>query len=259
MSEHKKYINYVNTNYKLSEDINFNLIFDSLMEFCLKFNSEKFGINYSKSNFFIHIKGGASIKYKLDRYGLLSEKITDDIDIVIVPFENNPNIRIKLIEEFAISLKKELPNFDWKYKISDKSTKFYLNGIKIFDIVFYDNINPWYKVFHDNQDRKVFKKINKHNSVHDYFEKLKKKFESNIYNFEDLEKVTFTSIEFEYNNIITLKKYFKNIYNNLNIKMKEENVSENLIFNQKNKIKNKIINYDKKLFYLTHIMIDNNF
>jgi hypothetical protein len=232
------------------------------MEFCLKFNSEKFGINYSKSKFFIHLKGGASIKYKLNRYGLLSEKITNDIDIVIVPFENNPNIRIKLIEEFTTSLRKEFPNFVFTYKIGDKSTKLYLHNNKVFDIVFYDTILPWYKLYDNCQDKKVFKKINKNNSVHDYFDNLKKIFESNLDNFENLEKVTFTSLEFEYNNIILLKKHYKKMYNDI-IKKIKENTSDITIYNQnilkKNKIKNKIINYNKKLFYLTHIMIDNNF
>jgi hypothetical protein len=64
---------------------------------CYKFNRYKFGKNYSKSKCFIHIWGGASIKYKMNRYGLFDKNITNDIDIVIVPFENNPDIRIKLI------------------------------------------------------------------------------------------------------------------------------------------------------------------
>jgi len=178
MSEHKKYIKYVDSYYKLSEDINFNSIFDSLMEFCLQFNRYKFGKNYSSSKCFVHIRGGSSIKYKMNRYGLLDNNITNDVDIIIVPFENNPNIRIKLIEEFDIALKKAFPKYMWRYTIENLLTRFYINNTKIFDIVFYDIVKPWFKNFENDALilGQIMNKLNKYNSVDDYFNNLKKLF-----------------------------------------------------------------------------------
>ena len=258
MSEYFNYINYINDNLKLSnkEEINFDLLFDSFMDFCMKFNKSKFGKNYSSSKCFIHIRGGASIKYKFNRYGLFDKNITNDIDIIIIPFENNTTVRIKLIEKFAIALKKELPKYTWTYKINNKVTIFYLNNLKIFDIVFYDNIKPWFNDFNDSQDKKVLS--SNYNKIDDYFNSLKKLFEFKLDNQEILEKVTFTSLEYEYQSLKLLidlynKKYIEDIK-----KLKDNNASEIKIYNQKLNIKNKIHRYNKKLFYLSHIMVHNN-
>lgn len=250
-----KCIDYLNNYYKFNEDIDFNITFDSLINFCLNFNKKNFGKNYSKSNFFIHIKGGSSIKYKLNNYyGNLNQKITDDIDITLVPFENNPNVRIRLIEELFIALKKEFPKFIWKYKMFERTTKIYLYGKIIFDIVFYDNIKPWYNDFDDNSDQYVLSNI----SIDDYFSNLKKLFESKLYSQEILEKVTFTSYEFEYQSLKLLIKFYEKKYiediNKLKI-----NATQKEIYEYKKKYKNKIGIYKKKLFYLTYIMINNDF
>lgn len=260
MSEHKKYIKYVDSYYKLSEDINFNSIFDSLMEFCLQFNRYKFGKNYSSSKCFVHIRGGSSIKYKMNRYGLLDNNITNDIDIIIVPFENNPNIRIKLIEEFDIALKKAFPKYMWRYTIENLLTRFYINNTKIFDIVFYDIVKPWFKNFENDALilGQIMNKLNKYNSVDDYFNNLKKLFESKLENQEILEKVTFTSFEYEYQSLKLLINYYEKKYIE-DIKKLKENTTLKEIYEYKKKYKNKIGIYKRKLFYLTYIIINNNF
>ncbi len=255
MSQYNDYINYINNNLKLpiKDDFNFDLVFDALMEFCLKFNKNKFGKNYSTSKCFIHIRGGASIKYKFNRYGLFDKNITNDIDIVMIPFENNPNVRIKLIEKFAVALKKELPKYMWTYKINKKVTMFYLNNLKIFDVVFYDNIKPWFNDFNDSQDKKVLS--NNYNSIDDYFSDLKKLFESKLDNQETLEKVTFTSLEYEYQSLKLLINFYNKKYIEDIKKLKNNNASEIEIYDKKLNIKNKIYRYNKKLFYLSHMMI----
>jgi hypothetical protein len=261
MSEHKKYIKYVDSYYKLSEDINFNSIFDSLMEFCLQFNRYKFGKNYSNSKCFVHIRGGSSIKYKMNRYGLLDNNITNDVDIIIVPFENNPNIRIKLIEEFAIALKKAFPKYMWRYTIENLLTRFYINNFKIFDIVFYDMVKPWFKNFENDALilGQIMNRLNKYKSVDNYFNNLKKLFESKLENQEILEKVTFTSFEYEYQSLKLLINYYEKKYIEDVKKLKEENATPKEIYEYKKKNKNKIGTYKKKLFYLTYIMVNNNF
>jgi len=258
MTEYFNYLNYITNNLKLSnkEEINFDLVFNALMEFCLKFNKNKFGKNYSTSKCFIHIRGGASIKYKFNRYGLFDKDITNDIDIIMIPFENNPNVRIKLIEKFAIALKKELPKYMWTYKINKTVTKFYLNNLKIFDVVFYDNVQPWFNDFDDSQDKKNLSY--NYNSIDDYFSSLKKLFEFKLDNQETLEKVTFTSLEYEYQSLKLLINFYNKKYIEDIKKLKDKNASEIEIYDKKQNIKNKIHRYNKKLFYLSHMMIYNN-
>jgi hypothetical protein len=258
MSEYNQYINHISNNLKISkkDDINFDLVFDSLMNFCLKFNNYKFGKNYSKSKYFIHIWGGASLKYKMNRYGLNVNNITSDIDVVFVPFENNPNIRIKLVEKFIYGLKKELPNYMWRYTIDNMLVRIYLNNIKIFDVVFYDKIRPWYLDFKNDNMIIVIKKLNL--TVDEYFENLKKMFEYDLVNQEILEKVTFTSLEFDYYTILLLMDMYDKKYIDDIKKLKEENANPIKIYEQKKFIKNKMVSYKKKLFYLTHMMTHNN-
>ena len=260
MTEYLSYINFINNYNKLQklENINFDLLFNSLMDYCMKFNSDNFGKNYSSSKCFVHIWGGASIKYKMNMYGLNIDRITSDIDIIIIPFENNPDIRIKLIEEFTNGLKKELPNFMWTHKIGNLITRLYLNENKIIDIVFYDNINPWYK---DYQQTDIFtsviRNLYKFKSVDEYFIHLKKLFESELIDNQKLQKVTFTSIEFDYQSLKLLIELYNYKYINEIKKMKEKNVPDKEIYNMKKLIKNKIRKYRKKLFYITHMMIYN--
>jgi hypothetical protein len=261
MTEFSNYITFINKYLKLSTltNTNFDYLFDSLIEYCIKFNSDKFGQNYSSTKCFIYIKGGASIKYKMNRYGLHSDGITSDIDIIIVPFENNPDIRIKLIEEFTNGLRKKLPDFTWTFKIGNTITTLYLNETKIFDIGFYDNVNPWFK---DYQLTDIFqgvvKKLNQFKSVDEYFVHLKKIFESDFNNYETLEKVTFTSLEFDYYSLIFLIELYTNKYVNEIKKLKKKNALKKEIYDIKKKMKNKIQHFKNQLFYITHMMLYNN-
>lgn len=232
MNKNLEYNNYLVLN---PDKYNFDNLFDDLIEFCLEYNNNKFGINYSDSNGFIHIKGGSSIKYKMKKKGLPSNNITDDIDIIMVPFENNPEIRIKLVDEFMDQLKKKFYKFYCSYEIDNTLIKIYLNYVRIFDIVFYDNVRPFYKEFNCLIWPNVTKKLN-FNSVDDYFIQLKDKFKSDLNNFNTLENVTFTSLEFDKNYLILLLKKFK----------KELNKSTDNI----NFYKNKIIRDSKKLKYI---------
>lgn len=240
MNKNLEYNNYLVLN---PDEYNFDNLFDELIEFCLEYNYNKFGINYSSSKCFIHVKGGSSIKYKMKKNGLPNDNITDDIDIIMVPFENNPEIRIKLVEEFIDELKKKFNKFYCSYKINNKLVEIYLNYVKIFDIVFYDNVRPFYKDFNCLKWQKITKKL-KYNSVDDYFNQLKNKFRLDLDNFNTLENVTFTSLEFDkYYTILLLQKFKKELNNPTN----------NIDFYQ-----NKIIKDSKKLKYINLILLQVN-
>jgi hypothetical protein len=261
MTEYTNYIKFINKHLKLSTPKNsdFDSLFDSLIQYCIKFNSDKFGQNYSSTKCFIHIKGGASIKYKMNKYGLHSEGITPDIDIIVVPFENNPDIRIKLIEEFVYGLRKDLVDFMWTFKTENNITQIYLNGNKIFDMVFYDNINPWYKYYEQTDIFPgVIKKLNKFKSVDEYFVHLKKLFETDFNNYEILEEVTFTSLEFDNESLIQLIEKDKSKYISQIRKLKDSKASDKNIYDIKQRMKNKIGKYEKKLYYVTHMLNFNN-
>ena len=236
MNKNLEYNNYLVLN---PDKYNFDNLFDNLIEFCLEYNNNKFGINYSSSKCFIHIKGGSSIKYKMKKKGLPNDNITDDIDIIMVPFENNPEIRIKLVEEFMDELKKKFNNFSCSYEFDNKLFQIYMNYVKIFDIVFYDNVRPFYKDFNCSIWTNIIKKL-KFNSVDEYFIQLKNKFKSDLNNFNTLENVTFTSLEFDKNYLILLLlKYNKEL---------------NKTIDKVNFYKNKIIKDSKKLKYINLLL-----
>jgi hypothetical protein len=232
-------LEYDNYSVLKPDEYNFDNLFDKLIDFCLEYNYSKSGKNYSSSKCFIHIKGGASIKYKMKKSGLPNNKITDDIDIILVPFENNPEIRIKLVEEFMDELKKKFNNFSCSYEFDNKLFQIYMNYVKIFDIVFYDNVRPFYKDFNCSIWTNIIKKL-KFNSVDEYFIQLKNKFKSDLNNFNTLENVTFTSLEFDKNYLILLLlKYNKEL---------------NKTIDKVNFYKNKIIKDSKKLKYINLLL-----
>ena len=102
----------------------------------------------------------------------------------------------------------------WRYTIENLLTRFYINNTKIFDIVFYDIVKPWFKNFENDALilGQIMNKLNKYNSVDDYFNNLKKLFESKLENQEILEKVTFTSFEYEYQSLKLLINYYEKKY-----------------------------------------------
>jgi len=175
----------------------------------------------------------------MKKSGLPNNNITDDIDIILVPFENNPEIRIKLVEEFMDELKKKFNNFSCSYEFDNKLFQIYMNYVKIFDIVFYDNIRPFYQDFNCNIWSNIIKKL-KFNSVDEYFIQLKNKFKSDLNNFNTLENVTFTSLEFDKNYLILLLlKYNKEL---------------NKTIDKVNFYKNKITKDSKKLKYINLLL-----
>jgi len=175
----------------------------------------------------------------MKKSGLPNNNITDDIDIILVPFENNPEIRIKLVEEFMDELKKKFNNFSCSYEFDNKLFQIYMNYVKIFDIVFYDNVRPFYQDFNCNIWSNIIKKL-KFNSVDEYFIQLKNKFKSDLNNFNTLENVTFTSLEFDKNYLILLLlKYNKEL---------------NKTIDKVNFYKNKITKDSKKLKYINLLL-----
>ncbi len=260
MTEYNNYIKYINNNLKLSKQakINFDDLFDQLMSYCLEYNKEKFGLNYSSTKCFIHVKGGACIKYNMIKLGLDSKETTDDIDLIMVPFENNPNIRIKLIEEFIDGLKKKFNKYMWTFEADNKLTQIYLNDMKIFDIVFYDSIDPWYNHFVGGY---IFPTVIKNlgsgekQDTEEYFNKLKKLFESDYTNIKTLEEVTFTSLKYNKQALLLIKENVKDIYT------KQINELKKLSGNHEKEIReieltlvNRINRYNQKLEYVNKML-----
>ena len=249
-TEYGEYIKYINENLKILKPANhdFDSLFDSLIKYCFEYNYGKFGQNYLKTKSFVHIKGGSSIKYKMNKKGLPSNMITNDIDLIMVPFEDNPEIRIKLIEEFVDGLKKKFDGFSCTFKNhGNKLVEIYINCNKIFDIVFYDKISPWYKEYDCDIFSDAISKLKKNSSVDDYFMNLKILFESDLNNFKTLEKVTFTPIEFDkFSLILILEKFNRSLNNIILDKM-----------SNKKEIADKIKRDEKKLYYINFMLINN--
>lgn len=95
----KKYMKYRGKYHNLYNKIGGNLFEDLFTEFinyCLYYNSlgkeliDTFGYGF---NNFVHIKGGSSIKYFINKHNVSSPNITSDLDILLIPGEDNDAIK----------------------------------------------------------------------------------------------------------------------------------------------------------------------
>jgi hypothetical protein len=225
--------NYVTTYLKIKETkLNFESLFNPLINFILKHNKKHFKKNNNEYKYFIHVIGGASIKYNVEKYNVKMNNLTYDIDINIVPLENIPNMKIAVINHISQSLKKEFPNFYISIEYLHNAVSILINGIKTFDLMFIDNYN---KI--SSEYAKILINYYRYNNIKNYFDNLIKIY-SNNYTLENLEKITFSSLDLELEVMNPLINYFEN-------KIKEKTDIKKI-----NDLKNKINRYNKKLEYI---------
>ena len=137
---------YIHDN-KDNKIFNFNEMFDSIIDYCVEFNK------HSKLGF-IHIFGGASIKYYINKNKINNNYLTSDIDGSIICFYNDDDNKLKLINSFVNGLKITFPCYIWKYEIRNNHLldysnhlelipifiKIYVNNYKLFELTIY-NLN----------------------------------------------------------------------------------------------------------------------
>lgn len=152
----KKYLKYKNKYIKLKEQIagstfsdffetNFIDIIDCIKEYNIdELRLDDMGIG---TNSFIHVKGGASIKYHMIQLEKREHiNITSDIDIFLVNLdeddENNEEKKQKIdknISKLLDKIRNKLPGSTWEVVNSNGLYIITVNGHNIIDITIYDD------------------------------------------------------------------------------------------------------------------------
>jgi len=181
-------------NSTLNINLLYETVFSLIINYCKKFNK----IN-KKENLIIHVKGGSSIKYHLIKRGIDTNLITNDFDLLLI----KPNYMLDnyALNYFLNGLQQDLSSYIIKYEgLLDGINNFFkisLDDTFIIDLTIYQNNS-----FNDsvtNMFSYAAKKTGSSNT-HDYVSRLVEYYNTNTENLNDevIERITFTSLPFEY-------------------------------------------------------------
>ncbi len=172
------------------QQINFEEIYPAIIEFIISYNqkqkefmSEPYDELFDEVNY-AHIKGGASIKYHLNKLGINTDGITNDIDILFLI--DDPKEGEDRVNSFYQDLKFRFPDINWNIINLNGLYTIQINGVNLIDITIYDpnfDINDETSMFGYALKRLGF------NNIQDYFKTIA---QSN-----DIQVISFTSIQFE--------------------------------------------------------------
>lgn len=185
---YKKYLKY-KYKYKILQlgGYNFETLYKDLMNFCINYNKSRYLINeIFDEKIILHIKGGASIKYYMNKKNIDSTNITSDIDILILS-DNNDIDKENTVSELYNELSENFKQYNWNYKIFNGLYNICIDNYCIFDITFINTL--------ENTEDSMFLYAVKslgYNNIHEYADYILSLSQ------ENLEKVTFTSLKFEY-------------------------------------------------------------
>lgn len=187
--------------------IDFEKIYENIIRFIISYNKiqmvnkDLFGeINY------LHIKGGASIKYHLNEAKILTKDITNDIDILFLI--DNIEEKKERIDTFFLTLKstKYFKNFDWNLNYSNGLYVIQKDNINLIDITIYDpnfDIKDETSIFGYALQKLRF------NNIEQYYNTIVKS--------DNIKLISFTSLKFELFStekaIQVYENYIKNIPN----------------------------------------------
>ena len=191
MNIEQKYLKYKNKYLKLKNQSGgtlFEILFYSIIKYCIEYNENAVDMKELLGyNFFVHIKGGASIKYHLMKQELpihLHQGITSDIDMYFVSRPDKVDEDIRL---FLFQLQNKFRDYDWSPSVNNGLITISVNGVNIIDITIYTDtyVEP------DPENSMFSYALNKMGFVNHrtYFDMLN---QSNL-----VEQKTFTSLQFE--------------------------------------------------------------
>ncbi len=194
MSFYKKYSKYKTKYIDLIKQLGgselFEQIFGDLISCCKKFNNTI--SNFVDYNVLMHIRGGASIKYRLKLLDYDTENITSDIDILLIIQENNQEKTDFVLKYFTKLLKEKMPHNDFQIKQNNLLYTIIINDESLIDILVYEK-----NIFNHLDDTNMFSyaanntmKLN----IHEYVMKLL----DMIQIFGHSDDLLFTTLDFEY-------------------------------------------------------------
>ena len=229
MEYKNKYLKYKNKYLNLKKLLGgniFNKIYDKLIKIFRdinKINDPIFGFKD-----ILHIKGGSSIKYHLQKNMIAPDeltRLTNDIDILVIlddyKSENLESFN-KSKEDFVIfileTIKKNIPEYNWNYKESNQLYNICIENDNIecfIDITFY---NPFDEDIDIDDDTSLFQyalRENKYINMKSYIDTIRFNASNIDSEFDitddNIDTFMFTSPQFEYYSCIKgielMKKY----------------------------------------------------
>lgn len=155
----------------------FEELFGAFINFCLEYN--RLHIIFVEDEGFVHIRGGASLKYHMKKRGFQHQGITNDIDVLLFGED---------FEEFFNRLSKIIPNLKWTF--SNGLYRIYYKDVPFVDLIVLEH-------YTDTDDEKsMFRYAYTQmgfDTIEDYIHSISET--------DDIERLTFTSPEFEYYNV----------------------------------------------------------
>ncbi len=257
MNYKEKYIKYKNKYLKMKNQKGGNLfetLFPGIIEYCINYNRTLTDMgNMFGSNRFVHIKGGASIKYHLSKLGLPIDSfvgITSDIDMYLV---SEPDEVENNLTEFLSGLYIKFPGYQWSTVNKNGLVTISVNGTDIIDITifneFFEEPDPDTSMFLyaiNNLGLKNHK---------EYFDQLNQiEFELMVKSFELIEQKTFTSLPFErfatIKGIQNQEKYLSSIPNWKRMALYFYDQSQNQSLTEEAR-KNNYANFERYMYQLS--------
>ena len=196
-----KYKKYKNKCFNIKNQIGgnlFELVFENVIKYCIEYNkteNERETL-FGDDNRFVHIKGGASIKYHLIKNGAPLEyhqNITSDIDLFLVCEADDVIVNLTT---FVDGLKLKFPEYSINLKNNNGLYVITFNEIDIIDITIFNE----HYVEPDSDTSMFLYAINNLGYVdHEkYFKELEKiSYDDILENYSLLETKTFTSLKLE--------------------------------------------------------------
>lgn len=163
----------------------FEEMYSPLIQFCIDYNKRD-AIELFGESSIIHVKGGASIKYHLNKVGINTNGITSDIDILLIPNEEDSQ---SALNNFYEALQRRFVGYNFTITNNNGLYNICINNFCVFDITIYNqNMNqledPETSMF-------LYALINMgFNNINNYVTKL--------LGSNNTEIKTFTSVQFEY-------------------------------------------------------------
>jgi hypothetical protein len=163
----------------------FEEMYVPLIQFCIDYNNRD-AIELFGESSILHIKGGASIKYHLTKAGINTNGITSDIDILLIPNEEDYQ---SALNNFYEAIQRKFSDYNFSITNNNGLYNICINNFCIFDITIY---NQYMNQSEDHETSMFLYALKKmgFDSITDYVNKLLQQ--------TNIEIKTFTSIQFEY-------------------------------------------------------------
>ena len=183
------------------EEILFEDIYDYIIPFIIAYNENEKLIDQNK--IYAHIKGGSSIKYHLNKMNVDTENITNDIDIMLLNYETDVTTSFK---HFYNILTEYIPDITWNIIFENGIYIIKIGDVNIIDVSFYSEMNH----FNDETSMFNYALTELNLTIYDYY--------TQIISSDDIETITFTSPEFEFNCTIKAIDVYTNYINEIESK-----------------------------------------